>query len=358
MKRAFLLLICVLLLPAAGRLEAGTVVTDAAGRKVEIPDKVTRLVTTFKPATLIVLSLRAEDALVGVDSSSRYDPLSLAVAPELAHLPGVGSKSQDINLETIISLEPDLVILYSQKTGIRLADRLQESGCPAVVIAPERFESIEKTLLMLARALEHEVQADKVIQAMHRVQDLVTDRVHDLQAAERKTVYYAGPSGFLSTAPSGMLQDVIIRRAGGINAASGLHGYFKQVSPEQIMAWAPDSIVLSRMIRPQAKEMLQRERFSLLPAVQNQDIHVFPSTLAPWDFPSPLSALGVLWLGTRLYPERFADISLSQKVDAFHQSLFGQSFTQIGGHLDDDLPGEHPVGHTHLPSQDLGEPNP
>jgi iron complex transport system substrate-binding protein len=340
----------------ASRLQAGTVITDAAGRQVKIPDKVNRLVTGFKPATLILLSLNAADSLVGVDQSSRFDPLSLAVAPELAELPSVGSKSKCINIETVLSLNPDLVVLYSQKTGIQMADRLQDSGCPAVVIAPETFDSIEETLTILGQALDREKQAVEVIQAMHRVQDMVRSRVQDLGKEERKTVYYAGPSGFLTTSPSGMLQDVIIRRAGGVNAASGLHGYFKQVSPEQVMAWAPDSIILSRMIRPQAKQMLTREQFSLLPAVKKNNIHVFPSTLAPWDFPSPLSALGVLWLGTRLYPERFADISLIQEVNAFHQTLFGRSFTRMDGHLDDALPGKHPVGHTHLPRKDSGDP--
>ncbi len=355
MKRLFCFCLCVFFLLAADQLQAGTVVTDDAGRQVEIPDTVHRLVTTFKPATLLVLSLDGAESLVGVDNSSRFDPLSLAAAPELADLPGVGSKSQNINLETVISLHPDLVILYSQKTGIQLAQRLQNSGCPAVVIAPETFGSIQKNLQMLGRALGRVNQAEKVIQSMQDVQKLARERVADISKSKRKTVYYAGPSGFLTTAPSGMLQDVMIRRAGGRNAASSLYGYFKQVSPEQIMTWAPESIVLSRMIRPQAKDMLKGDRFSLLPAVTNNDIHVFPSTLAPWDFPSPLSALGVLWLGTKLYPERFADISLMQEVNDFHQILFGRSFTQMNGHLDDDLPGKHPVGHTHLPAGDIAE---
>jgi iron complex transport system substrate-binding protein len=355
MKRVSCFFICFFLLVAAAQLQAETVITDAAGRKVHIPDTVNRLVTTFKPATLLVLSLDGADALVGVDSSSRFDHLNLAVAPELAQTTGVGSKSQDISLETVISLHPDLVILYSQKTGIQLAERLQDSGCPAIVIAPETFDSIEDTLTILGHALNREKQASKVMQAMHRVQDMVRSRVQDLEKEERKIVYYAGPSGFLTTSPSGMLQDVMIHQAGGRNAASGLHGYFKQVSPEQLMAWAPDSIVLSRMIRPRAKQMLTREQCSLLPAVKKNNIHVFPSTLAPWDFPSPLSALGVLWLSTRLYPERFADISLIQEVNAFHQTLFDQTFTQMDGHLDDELPGEHPVGHTHLPREAPGE---
>jgi hypothetical protein len=44
-----------------------------------------------------------------------------------------------------------------------------------------------------------------------------------------------------------------------------------------------------------------------------------------------------------------------QEVNAFHQTLFNRTFTQMDGHLDDGLPGKHPVGHTHLPREDSGE---
>ena len=331
---------------------AQTQVIDAAGRRVQVPHPVHRLVTTFKPATLCVLSLGLSDTLVGLDSSSRRDPLTMAVAPKLATVPGVGSKSRGINLETVMSLEPDLVILFSQKSGIHLANRLRDSGFSTLVIKPETFDSIRKTLRILAAAAGIPQQASKVIKAMHRVQTLTQNRVQDIVPAQRKKVYYAGPIGFLSTAPSGMLQDMIIHRAGGRNVASHLQGYFQRISPEQLMSWAPQSIVLCRMIRPQAKVMLTKPEYSLMPAIQSASVHVFPSTLVPWDFPSPLSALGVLWLGARLYPDRFADIDLMHEVDSFHQTLFGRSFRQMDGHLDDGLPGKEPVrSHAHSQNQ-------
>jgi len=331
-------------------------ISDAAGREVKIPGNVSRLVTTFKPATLMVLCLKGADAIVGLDNSSRHDPLALAVAPELADLPGVGSKSSGINIEAVLSLDPDLVILHYQKTGVRLADRLRDSGCPAVVIAPETFDSIEQTLILLASAMGKPRRADAVIQAMDRVLERVGNRVQNLDPAARKTVYYAGPSGFLSTSPSGMLQDRMIHLAGGVNAAHELQGYFKQISPEQLMAWAPDSIVISPMSRLPAKTFINRKQFSLLPAVRENDIHVFPSNLAPWDFPSPLSALGVMWLGLRLYPRKFEDICLVREVNEFHETLFGQSFRKMGGHLDDKIKRKDPEPHTR--NQDAPEGNP
>lgn len=357
MKKVAVLTIFFLLAASQG-LCGQEVITDAAGRRVRVPENVSRLVTTFKPATLLVLCLGGADALAGLDSSSRHDPLSRAVAPGISELPGVGSKSGGINLETVLSLDPDLVVLHSQNAGIRLAERLEESGCTALVIAPETFDSMKHSLAVLAEALGRPERGKRVINAMNRVQDLAASRVRDLAEPEKKKVYYAGPSGFFTTATSEMLQDVMINRAGGKNAAAGLRGHFRRISPEQLIAWAPDSIVINRLAKPRAEKVLEEKRYSVLPAVCENEIHVFPSTLAPWDFPSPLSALGVLWLGARLYPERFKDISVTEEADRFHEELFGKSFSGMGGRLDDIFPGNRSSGGHHPGNSREGKSGP
>lgn len=325
---------------------------------MQIPDGVQRVVTTFKPATLFMLSLGHPEILVGVDTPSRRDPLLLAVAPELANLPGVGSKSHGINIETVLGLNPDLVILYSHRDGIELAGRLERSGCPTVIIQPETFDTIQETLYILAAAIDRPERGELVVRAMQNALALVHDRVPDKESRERKRVYYGAPRGFLSTAPADMLQDEIIRHAGGVNVASHLKGYFKNISAEHLIEWDPETLILSRTIRAEADTILGRREFSFLPAIQTNDVYVFPSTLTPWDFPSPLSALGVLWLGTRLYPERFGDVSLMDEADAFHRTLFGKSMRQMGGQLDDKLPGEFSLSPGHKPKKQAVDPGP
>lgn len=124
------------------------------------------------------------------------------------------------------------------------------------------------------------------------------------------------------------------------------------------MAWAPDSIIISPIGRLQAKTFISQRLFSLLPAVQENNIHVFPSNLAPWDFPSPLSALGVLWLGYRLYPRQFEDICLIREVNDFHEILFGQSFTKMGGYLNDIIEYKAPEHSTKNQDDPNGKPGP
>lgn len=322
---------------------AASVIIDAADRRVEIPKPAKRVITTFKPATLFLLGLGSPGILVGVDTPSRRDPLALAIAPVIADLPGVGSKSRGVNIETVLDLAPDLVILYAHRDGIATAERLTRSGIPAVVIKPETFSSIRETIHLLGTALGEQKRAEEVIHAMNGILEKVSSRISGMEPGTQKQVYYAAPRGFLSTAPSDMLQDEIIDLAGGINVAARLHGYFKNVSAEQLIEWNPDTIAVSRGSRYQALEMMRQQRFAFLPAIKNSDVYVFPSSLAPWDYPSPLSALGVLWLGTRLYPQRFTDISLMDEINAYHKTLFKKRFGRMGGSIDDQLPGKPPA---------------
>ncbi len=128
-------------------------ITDMTGRRVVITGPVKRVVSTFKPASLCVLSLGFAHTLVGVDNSSRKDPLQQAVWPDIQHLAGVGTKSMGINLETLVSLEPDLVIFYSQNDGLSATEKLTAMGIPCIVILPESFDSILEAMALIAHAM-------------------------------------------------------------------------------------------------------------------------------------------------------------------------------------------------------------
>ena len=127
------MLLIIVLLPMTGWSETRTC-KDMAGRNVTICGDVERIVTTFKPATLSLFSLGLQGKIVGIDTGSKRDRLFQAVLPEVSGLTGVGSKSTGINFETVVSLAPDLVILYAQKDGIELAERLAVMKIPSIII--------------------------------------------------------------------------------------------------------------------------------------------------------------------------------------------------------------------------------
>ena len=314
------------------------IITDMVGRKVTLHGEVKRIIPTFKPVTLCILSLGLQDSLVGIDTHSKKDKLTRAVFPGVTQLTGVGTKSTGINLETVLSLKPDLVILYAQKDGISLAKRLETMGIPSIIILPESMDNIKQSLEVISRAVGVPLRASKTINAMDKVLALVQSRTKPIPQQERKRAYFASSRSFFNTAAGNMLQDNILSRAGMINVSHDLNGYFQDISPEQFLAWNPDIIFISRNLNNQGIKSIQNPALQKVTALAQHQIHRFPSDLAPWDFPSPLSVLGTLWAACRAYPHYFQDIDFTAYANNFHQELFHKTLVEMGGTLDDRLP--------------------
>ncbi len=310
-------------------------VTDMADRQVTIPANATRIVTTYKPASIIAYCLGLAPRIVGIDTSSRHSPLLRAVYPGTVDITGVGQKSKGINMETLVGLRPDLVILYAQKDGLELADRLAQLGIPAIIILPEKFDSIETALLLMGKATGQEARGHMIYQNMENLLAIADQGLTELPKANRKTGYYASSVSLFSTASGAMIQHQIFSRAGVINVAGALNGYFQNVSPEQLIQWNPQVVLFSKFANPREMVRLASGPVSDIRAVMDGMVFRCPGSLAPWDFPSPLSALAVLWLAKRTYPERFSDLDMMKTTDQFHTLLFNKSFTQMGGRLDD-----------------------
>ena len=328
------MLLIVTFLPRQGWSETRTL-EDMAGRSVTLSGPVERIVTTFKPATLSVFTLGLQGKIVGIDSSAKHDRLFTAMLPTVADLPGVGTKSRGINFETLVSLSPDLVILYAQKDGFELAQRLAVMKIPSIIILPESFASVKTSLQIIAQATGVTERATEVSTLMDDILQKIEKKTNRISYDNRKTGYFVSPRGLFSTATGNMLQDDMFNRAGIINVAHDLRGYFQDISPEQFVAWNPDLVILSQHLHQQIVKRLNNPALKMVNAVAQKTVYRFPCDLAPWDFPSPLAVLGTLWLAHKSYPELFQDLDIKKEVDDFHFHLFGKTLSEMHGKLND-----------------------
>lgn len=303
-------------------LGAAITITDQAGRKVVIQQPVQKVVTTFIPATMFALAAGLNTKLVGASnkdsSSSIYEALIDKSNPPVL----VGNRTVGLNLETISSLKPDLIIMYGQKDGVRTADRLTKLGFPTVVIVPETLEAMKETLDLIGRAAGNTAHTNTVIKAMSRIENEVQERV-----AGRGTpgVYYA-TSSLLRTVSGNMMQDKMIKIAGGKNVSGDTTGFFVNISREQLFAWNPDIIICSDRIATKELERIKAPEFAHITANQNHHIYKVPGDTY-WDFPSPLAMAGVLWMSDKIHPGAYEPGEARSKIEHFYDTLFGQGFS-------------------------------
>ncbi|HXV10528.1 MAG TPA: iron ABC transporter substrate-binding protein, partial [Burkholderiales bacterium] len=129
MKRRTFLAAAATCLPSLGRSQTRRVVMDAAGRRVELPERVERIYAAGPPASILVFAV-APDKLIGWTSAWRdaerpFIAKKYADLPELGRLTGRGNTA---NVEIVLRAKPDAIIDYGtvNPTFASLAERVQQ----------------------------------------------------------------------------------------------------------------------------------------------------------------------------------------------------------------------------------------
>ena len=296
----------------------GLTLTDQAGRTVELAAPAETVVSGYYISTYAVLALGRGDAVVGLEKKADTRSLYQMAAPELIEKPGVGTM-KEMDVEAVAALEPDLVILPAALTDY--ADTLASLSIPALVVAPESHEALVEMIELLGKALG----AEDAAAALTGYYDEQLARMASLtEGAEKPTVYMASNSSYMSCAPAGMYQNYLVETAGGVNAAASLEeDYWTEVSYEDILAMAPEVIVVPSGAEYTAADVLADSQLAGVPAVENGRVYQMPAGLEEWDSPIPSGILGCLWLTSVLHPEGYPFETFTADAADFYQTFYG-----------------------------------
>lgn len=316
------------LLPATGLAQSRRVVTDSAGRKVELPVRVERIYAAGPPASILVFAV-APDKLIGWTSAWREAERPF-IAQRYADLPSLGrltGRGNTANAEIVMGAKPDVIIDYGtiNPTYSSLADRVQQqTGIPYLLLDGD-FDRMGESILQVGRIAGEEKRAEALARYTQDTIAEIGRRVTKVPANRRPRVYYGrGPQG-LSTGLAGSINMESIEQLGAVNVAAELgKGGLVQVSVEQVLRWNPDVIVT---IDPNFYALAARHPvWSTLPAIKAGRIHLAPNVPFGWiDFPPSINRLiGLRWLARILYPEVFPE-DLRPIVRDFYTRCYHQA---------------------------------
>ena len=304
------------------------IVTDMVGREVAVPERVERIISIYRPATNFLFALGVQERLLNYDGGVSDLRLLKSIKPDLIDLPS--PPGGRFSIEEIISFAPELVILSPYGDNLYLANRLMYGhDIPTFVLRVESFDEIIEATELMGQILAKEEQAAAIMEEMTKFLQL-TERISSLSEEDKKEVYFAN-SSLLESVGKGMLQTEMIEMAGGINLASEAGEGFLELSIEELLQMDPEVIMKSQFFREDLDEIRKDSRYRPLNALQEDNIHQFPSNLEPWDFPTPAAFLGLGWLCINLHPELYSDFDWDQMVDDFYTTLYGQDYSQLGG---------------------------
>lgn len=288
---------------------AARMVTDSAGRRVEVPDRIERVFPAGPPA-MVFLYVLAPQRLIGWTRGFRGDEADYVAAPyrDLPVLGRLAGRGGTANLEALLAARPDLVFDYGSlaPTYTSLAERVQaQTGLPYLLI-DGRFDAIPSALRLFGGILGVEDRAERLAAYAEAALAEVDAILAQVPPGKRPRVYLArGPEG-LETGVRGSINTEIIERAGGVNVAEapGQRGIVT-VSIEQVLTWNPEVIVTwdERFYDRVWNDPLWQG----VDAVRNRRVYLSPSAPFGWiDRPPSINRLlGLRWLASVLYPDRF-----------------------------------------------------
>jgi len=305
MKNRFAKIILVLLAglllmscgPVKGRSGPITL-TDGLDRQVNLEAPAQKIVSLSPPITEMLFAIGAGEQVIGRDTFSDY--------PESAKsLPDIGGGFGDYDLETIVSLAPDLVVAGSINTP-ELVQSLEDVGLQVYYLAnPIDLDGTFSAIQTLAALSGHVQEAEDLVKGLGKRVDAVKAALknnstrpvvyYELDATDPAKPYTPGPKTFYTA---------LIETAGGANFGAALSGEWVQIGLEALLSMDPDLILLGdAMWGVTPESVTERPGWGSLTAVKEGRVIPFDDNLIVRFGPRQVDGLEAL--SKILHPEIF-----------------------------------------------------
>ncbi|RPF57054.1 ABC transporter substrate-binding protein [Aquisalibacillus elongatus] len=264
--------------------------TDKTDTEVTIEEEPETIVSVLPSATEIVYAVDAGDKVVGVSQWANYPE-------EVSEVEKVGD--QQLNIEKIVSLDPDLVV--ADLNNADDIDALRNAGLDVLVLGAQSIDQVYEDIKLVGQATGHTGEAENVIDDMQTTIDDVTTGVSDLTEEEKKRVWVeVGPELF--SGGEGSFIDEVIELAGGVNIIGDQEGW-PQVSEEVVLEKDPDVIITTYGYHTEdaVDQVLARDNWQGVTAIQEEQVYDLHSDLLTR--PGPRLADGLKELAETLYPD-------------------------------------------------------
>lgn len=344
--RRFLLSLLILLATIPGTSSPDSpqlTIKDSLGRQVRIPARVERIVCLQPELLRILMALGQQDKVVAVDRFPvRYDHLLAIIFPGVSRLPVVSVTGEDARVESILELEPDLVLVSPSEFSLsrHLSRKL---NCPVVSLSSSgKLDDLLAEIELLARVTGSEKRGRDLAEYMRSRLAEIKDRTKKIPLAERPLVYLSFWGSLLRSPVNYEPVDL----AGGRNLASRFRGVYRGsdtavLNLETLLSLDPAIILIQGNYLPKERTVtvetvLSDPRLQTIRAVREGRIYY---TFGFWYWWDPaLVLVECLYLSDLLHtgpPNSQAMISAGDEIFAYfygRPGLFRELCAKIKAH--------------------------
>lgn len=258
-------------------------VKDSIGETVLLELPAQRIISLAPHLTENLYAAGAGSRLVGAVSFSDYPEPARSVAR-------VGSYN-NVNIEIILSLKPDLVVAWKEGNQKQQVQRLKALGLTVYIDAPEKLEDIAISLRNFGKLTALEESANRA--ADHFVKQLSSlekKYLHEKQLS----VFYQAWNSPLITVNNRQFIGQIISLCGGRNIFGDLDTLSPKVSVESVIQLNPQVIITSGMDEARPEWLDDWKRWPFLDAVQAKRLFFVPPDILQRHTPRLIQGASVL----------------------------------------------------------------
>ncbi|MGO2524397.1 MAG: ABC transporter substrate-binding protein [Brevibacterium aurantiacum] len=316
-------------------------IVDHTGKEVEIPAEITRVAVDQIPIASTYLAYFGGKAphMVGMSKpvvTALEGTVAADIAPELLEVDTSYSTEGDLNAESLLEIDPDVVFYNAANT--EHGELLKSAGIPAVGFATQGDPATVYTdwLRLLEQVFDEPGKMDEAIEYGQGLVQEAQQQNASIPQAKRKDVLIFVRFGQGTATVAGMPEffgSHWLETANAENVAVGTTEPLAQVSGEQILEWDPDVVLVAgrgmSQLRPD--EILAGDvegmDLSTLTAIQAKDVYSTDLGMWNWFTPSPDAPVIAHWIGQAIYPQLADPAALEDLTVDYYERLYNYTLS-------------------------------
>lgn len=295
--------------------------TDEAGRQIEVPAQVRRVVTLSPDLTETIYTLGLEDRLVG-DTSYCDTPAAAKLKPHIG-------EPLNPSLEAIVALQPDLVLASTSINRRETVDAIAKLGIAVYASNPRTVRGVLASIARIAQVIGADAQGNALVAQLQARLDKVQASLRELPLIHVLFVVWEEP--LISIGQNTFIADAL-RWAGAESIVTSRQNW-PQISLEEVVRLQPDYILFTASHggdRKKLDDVQSRPAWKGLQAVELGHVIVSTDEIAR---PSAGLVDAIEQLARKLRPELFSAQIRGDKVAIGPQiprSDFGSAAEECG----------------------------
>lgn len=334
---------------STAKIEDTKTITDIKDRTVEIKKDISKVCITFNLEEYFAIGgENAVDKIVGWSYSyfkgRREDAYSAYTQayPSLLNKTDIGYSS-NINIETIISLNPDVVLASSTADYVYFESKLsllEKANIPIVFFDYhiDTIDSIKKSNEILGEVLNQKTRANEISTYYENKVSPIFAKAKDIKDEDKPNVYMEFSKGkdTYGNTWSKKMWGSLIQQVGGKNIAYDISDANSvDMAKEAIIKYDPDIIILTGVLqsglsdnvvlgynqdeenaKKNLESYLDRKEWKEVKAVKNRNLSAVYHDLSRHIF----DFAGVEFLAKKIQPELFEDLNPLSDLKEFFSS--------------------------------------